>query len=157
MSRAIVVSLPQQLQVGATAVHEEKLAYKTSTADQLSIDSLNKRLVEFRRMTNPLIEQQRADWDIVSQAVAEANELQRRLALAVKAADEEELGPIRTITETVSALKRGLDELVVEAPGHAGCDEEIALALADFTQKLYRGFEAASRSERMATCPRRCA
>lgn len=118
-----------------------KLAYKTSTADQLSIDSLNKRLVEFRRMANPLIDQQRADWDIVSQAVAEANELQRRLALAVKAADEEELAPIRTITETVSTLKKRLDDLVVEAPAHAGCDEEIALALADFTQKLYRAFK----------------
>lgn len=114
-----------------------KLAYKTSTADQLSIDSLNKRVAEFRRTADPLIAKQRADWDIVSEAVAEANELQRRLAQAVKAADEEELVTIRTITETVSALKKELDGLVVEAPAHAGCDEEIALAISQFTQQLY--------------------
>lgn len=114
-----------------------KLAYKTSTADQLSIDSLNKRLAELRRTADPLIEQQRADWDVVSQTVAEANELQRRLGLAVKAADEEELAPIRTISELVSSLKKGLEGLVVEMPPHAGCEEEIARAISEFTQKLY--------------------
>ena len=114
-----------------------KLAHKTSTADQLSIDSLTKRVAEFRRTADPLIAEQRADWDIVSEAIAEANELQRRLAQAVKAADEGELVTIRTITETVSALKKELDGLVVEAPAHAGCDEQIALGISQFTQKLY--------------------
>ena len=88
-------------------------------------------------MDAPVIAQRRADWDVVSEAVAEATELQRRVALAVKAADEEELATIRAISENVSALKKGLDGLVVEAPAHAGCDEEIALAIAEFTQKLY--------------------
>lgn len=115
-----------------------KMAYKTSTADQLSVDSLNKRLVEFQRTAEPLIEQDRADWDIVSQTVAEANELQRRLGLAVKAADDAELAPLREIAETASALKKGLEGLVVAAPPHAGCDEEIAAALSDFTQMLYK-------------------
>lgn len=114
-----------------------KLAYKTSTADQLSVDSLNKRLKDFRRMADPLVAERRADWDMVSQAVAEANELQRRLGLAVKSADEEELGPIRVITETVSTVKRELDGLVIEAPPHAGCEDEIAYALSDLTQTLY--------------------
>ena len=118
-----------------------KLAYRTSTADQLSLDRLNKRLVEFRRTADPLIAQQRADWDIVSQAVAEANELQRRLGLAVKAADEEELAPLRVITETASTLKKGLEGLVVEAPAHAGCDEEIAVALSNFTQGLFKALK----------------
>ncbi|MGA8170818.1 MAG: hypothetical protein WB816_08315 [Methylocystis sp.] len=94
-------------------------------------------MAEFRRTADPLIAKQRADWDIVSEAVAEANELQRRLAQAVKAADEEELVTIRTITETVSALKKELDGLVVDAPARAGCDEEIALAISQFTQQLY--------------------
>ncbi len=118
-----------------------KMAYKTSTADQLSLDSLNKRLAEFRRTADPLIAQHRADWDIVSQAVAEGNELQRRLGLAVKAADEDELTALRTITETASALKKGLEGLVVEAPPHSGCDEEIAIALTNFTQALYKALK----------------
>jgi hypothetical protein len=42
-----------------------------------------------------------------------------------------------TSRETVSALKKELDGLVVEAPAHAGCDEEIALAISQFTQQLY--------------------
>ena len=48
-----------------------KLAYKTSNADQLSVDSLNKRLADFRRTADPIIAQKRADWDVVSQTVSE--------------------------------------------------------------------------------------
>lgn len=123
------------------AVKYGKLAYKTSTADQLSVDNLKKRLAEFRRLADPLVEQQRADWDNVSQAVAEANELQRRLGLAVKVADEEELGPIRTISETVSALKANLDSLVIEAPANSSCEEEVSLAISEFTHKLYEALK----------------
>ena len=118
-----------------------KLAYKTSTADQLSLDSLNKRLAELRRTADPLIELQRADWDAVSQAVTEANELQRRIGLAVKAADEEELAAIRTTSELVTTLKKGLESLVVEVPAYAGCDEAIALAISAFTQKIYNALK----------------
>jgi hypothetical protein len=118
-----------------------RLAYKTSTADQLSVDSLNKRLAELSRTADPLIEQQRADWDTVSQAVAEANELQRRLGLAVKAADEDELAAIQKISESVTTLKKGLEGLVVEVPAHAGCEEEITLAISEFTQKLYNALK----------------
>ncbi|KFL46322.1 hypothetical protein IL54_1738 [Sphingobium sp. ba1] len=114
-----------------------KLAYRTSTADQLSVDSLTKRLAEFRRTADPLIEEKRADWDVISLAVTEANELQRRLGLAVKAADDSELAPIRTISDTVSGLKKELDALVVDAPRGSACEAEIALALSEFTQMLY--------------------
>ncbi|MGY2048890.1 ATP-binding protein [Methylobacterium sp. JK268] len=118
-----------------------KLAYKTSKADQLSIDSLNKRLIDFRRTADSLVAQRRADWDVVSQAISEANELQNRLSKAVKVADEGELASLRSIAETVSVLKKGLNGLAVDPPAHKGCEEEVAVAISDFTQELYRALK----------------
>jgi molecular chaperone HtpG len=114
-----------------------RFAYKTSTADQLSVDSLTKRMVDFEQSANSLTEQGLADWDGVAQAVVEANELQRRVVLAVKTADDDELPQIRRISETVSALKKKLEVLVIDIPAPDGCAQEISLAISDFTQKLY--------------------
>lgn len=118
-----------------------KLAYKTSTADQLSIPSLSKRLDDFQKTAKPLIAQQRADWDRVSQSVAEATEIQRRISLAVKSAEDEELTPLRALSDTVLDLKKGLDALVLDVPQSVGCDEEIAAAKSELIQKVYRALK----------------
>src|SRR5215208_2607183 len=69
---------------------------------------------------------------------------------AVKAADEDELRPLR---ETVAAIVRGLGGLVLEEPAAPRWDEEIAAALSGFTQKLYRVLEQRL-AVRMAACER---
>jgi hypothetical protein len=122
------------------AVPYGKRAYKTSTDDQLSIDSINKRFAELKISAAPLIAGEHADWDRVSEAVVEAKELQRRLSSAVKAADEDELDPLRVIADAVSTLKRELDGLIVEMPAQLDCSAEVEAALSDFTQKLFRAF-----------------
>ncbi len=126
---------------GTVAERYGRLAYRTSKADQLSIDSLNRRFAEFSRNAEPLIGQSQADWDRVSQAVAEANELQRRIGLAVRTADDSELAPLRALVDSVSGVKRSLDALVLATPPAVECSEEIATALSDLTQRLYRALK----------------
>jgi Histidine kinase-, DNA gyrase B-, and HSP90-like ATPase len=118
-----------------------KLAYKTSTSDQLSLDTLNRRLDELKKGADPLVSAPTGDWDRVSQSVAEANDLQRRIALAVKAADETELAPLRELSETVASVKRGLNSLIIQPPAATECQEEIAAALSELTQRIYKEFK----------------
>jgi molecular chaperone HtpG len=114
-----------------------KLAYKTSKSDQLSLDSLGKRLNELKKGATPLIQSRSGDWDRVSQSVTEANELQRRIGLAVRNADDDELAPLRELAESTSSIKGELDTLVT-APAAHDCAEEIAEALSATLQKLFR-------------------
>ena len=118
-----------------------KLAYKTSTADQLSPESLSKRLANFEKSAKPLIEDRQADWDLVSQAIAEANGLQKKLYSAIKVADDQELRQIKDIAATVSAMKRGLDGLVLDAPMSLDCGQQVDEALSVLVQKLYRAMK----------------
>jgi hypothetical protein len=122
----------------AIASRYGKLAYRTSTSDQLSLDTLNRRIAEFRRGADPLVSGRTGDWDRVSQSVAEANDLQRRIGLAVKAADEAELAPLRELSETLASVKRDLNTLVLQAPPVTECQEEIAAALSELTQRIYK-------------------
>jgi len=122
------------------ATHYGKLAYKTSTGDQLSLDTLNKRLDEFKKGAGALLNARIGDWDRVSQSVAEANELQVRIARAVKAADEVELSPLRELSETVSSVKQQLNTLVSQPPASV-CEEEVAAAIAELTQRLFKEFK----------------
>ena len=71
-----------------------RLAYKMSTSDELSIETLKRRLAELERIVEPLVAQQSADWDVVAMVVAEAGEVQRRLSLAVSSADDDEFAPL---------------------------------------------------------------
>lgn len=48
------------------------------------------------------------------------------------------MASLRSITETVAELKKGLDGLVVDPPAHEGCDEEVAVAVSKLTQEIYR-------------------
>jgi hypothetical protein len=114
-----------------------KLAYKTSKSDQLSLDSLGKRLNELKKGATPLIQSRSGDWDRVSQSVTEANELQRRIGLAVRNADDDELAPLRELAESTSSIKEELDTLVA-APAAHDCAEEISEALSGTLQKLFR-------------------
>jgi hypothetical protein len=122
----------------AVATRYGKLAYKTSKADQLSVESLTKRLTDFKVAAQPLIDGGNGDWDRVSQRVAEANDLQRKIANAVRVADEIELAPLRELSEDVANVKQGLNGLAVQSPPTNDCQEEIALTLSGLTQRLYR-------------------
>jgi len=119
-----------------------KAAYRTSTADQLSVPNITKRLNRLAEVAEPMIAARMADWDKVSQALAEATEIQSRLKRAVKSAEDTELTDLRAISEKVSRLKFQMDTLAVEAPGQGGCEAEVATAVSDLTQRLYREFRA---------------
>jgi molecular chaperone HtpG len=114
-----------------------KAAYRTSTADQLSVDNISKRFAKLEELANPMIAASTANWDEVSQAVSEAAEIQSRLKRAVKTAEDGELDKLRAISERVSTLKSKVDALVTEAPGRAGCESEVAAAMSELTQRLY--------------------
>ena len=114
-----------------------RLAYKTSTADQLSIESLSRRYDTLKRGADDLIAAGLGDWDAVAQSAAEATELQRRIALAVKAADDQELASLRSMATDVAVTRRGLESLARQAPPVHDCEEEVARALSDLTQRLY--------------------
>lgn len=113
-----------------------RAAYKTSTSDQLSVQTLTRRMADFRRSAASLVSGG-ADWDKVSLAVTEANELQRRFNRAIKAADEDEVDVVRGMAGEVSALKGDLDALVADVPARGGV-EDVERALSDLTQRIYR-------------------
>jgi hypothetical protein len=69
---------------------------------------------------------------------SEASELQTRIALAVKTADESELAPLRDFAEKTSVLKDGLQTLVVSSPAQADCEEEVAEAVSANLQEIYK-------------------
>lgn len=123
---------------GEVAAKYGRLAYRTSKEHQLSIEKLSGRFENFRKSAEVLIAQPQPGWDAVSLSMAEANEIQRRVGLAIKVADEEELAPLRAIADTAFALKDRIASLDVDGPSAGGCDEEVAAALSNQVQQLYR-------------------
>lgn len=130
-------SIRAELEV-AVAGRYGRLAYRTSQEHQLSIEKLNSRLANFSRTAEALIAQPQPGWDAVSLSMLEADDMQRRVSLAVKVAEEEELAPLRAIADAVSTLKSRMDLLEVRGSPARGCEEEIAKAVSNLTQRLYK-------------------
>ena len=118
-----------------------RLAYRTSQKDQLSEESLTKRLALIEREATTLLKDPNADWDRVSLSVAEANDLQRRIRDAVKSADDMELAPLRAISEAAALVKQSLSTFALKAPLNAQCQKEVAEATAAMVQKIYKALK----------------
>jgi molecular chaperone HtpG len=117
------------------------LAYRTSKGDQLSLDNLTRRYAALREQTDALITAGTANWDIVSVITAAGNEIQKRILLAVRTAEDHELTELRGLATNMGALKRDLARLGLESvPISLDCEQESAQARSDLAQSLYKEF-----------------
>lgn len=118
-----------------------KLAYRTSTADQLSVDVLKVRVANLESEAARLEQSKIHDWDRISPISSEAVEIQRRVTKATKAtATDAESKELLALSKRVGDAKHRLSVMVSAKQEQDGCQPEIAVAISEFTQMLFKAF-----------------
>lgn len=114
-----------------------KLAYKTSTADKLSLANLTKALDELVVIVDQVEAEGAPTMERLDTPLFAANDLRNRLASAKSIYDGEEKEKLDAIALHLVAAQSRLEAMVALAPAHS-CEDEIALAIEEMAQHILR-------------------
>lgn len=114
-----------------------RAAYRTSNAEQLSVEKLTARVDQLKADAAAATAQAKPDWESLAPLVAEATEVQRRITVATKAADEQETQALTALTKIVADAKRTMNASAARPLG-TDCAHEVALAESRLIQRIYK-------------------
>lgn len=116
-----------------------KQAYKTSKADQLSVENITKAMNELGEAVALLEVEDAPTAATVEPLMEDAASLRKRIASAFTIAEPDEINALEALAVKRGELQRRLEVIHAKVPAHS-CDEEIGLAIEEIAQLLYKAF-----------------
>lgn len=114
-----------------------KQAYRTSKADQLSLENLTKTMTALADAVELLEVEGNPTTDTVEPLIEESASLRSRIASAIKIAEPNEKDALETFAVRRGELQRRLEVLYAKVPAHS-CDEEIGEAIEEIARRLFK-------------------
>lgn len=114
-----------------------KQAYKTSKADQLSLENLNKAMTGLTEAVALLEVEDGPTAATVEPLMEDAASLRARIAAAIRIAEANEMESLESLAVRRSELQRRLEILYAKVPAHS-CEEEIGEALEQMVNLLLK-------------------
>ncbi|TSE11938.1 hypothetical protein C1D09_011785 [Mesorhizobium intechi] len=116
-----------------------KQAYRTSKANQLSVENITKALTALGEAVALLEVEDAPTAAIVEPLMEETALLRKRIASAITIAEPEEINALEALAVRRGELQRRLEIIYAKVPAHS-CDEEIGQAIEDTMGLLYKAF-----------------
>jgi hypothetical protein len=120
-----------------------KAAYRTSKADQLSVDNLTKSFDTLDEATSLLEVEANPTANSLEPLLEDVTSLRKRVADAMKIAEEGEAARLEQLAVRRVDLQRRLEALYAHVPAHS-CDEEIREAIQTVAKELLEAFKERS-------------
>lgn len=116
-----------------------KQAYKTSKADQLSVENITRAMTALGEAVALLEVEDAPTASIVEPLIEDAAALRKRIAAAITIAEPDELTALESLAVKRGEQQRRLEVLYSKVPAHS-CDEEIGEALEFMANELFKAF-----------------
>lgn len=114
-------------------------AYRTSKADQLSVENLTKAMIALQEQVALIEAEDNPTAEKLDPLLFDASSLRTRIASAIRIAEPDELDALQALAGRLGDVQRRLEALLAKVPAHS-CDEEIGEAVEFLAQQLFKAF-----------------
>ncbi|WP_439469350.1 ATP-binding protein [Blastomonas fulva] len=116
-----------------------KQAYKTSKADQLSVENLTKAIIAIEEQVTLIEAEGNPTTEKLGPLLDDASARRTRIAASMRVAEPSEVEPLQALAGRLGDVQRRLEALLALAPAHS-CDEEVGEAIEFLAQQLFKAF-----------------